>query len=336
MRLSVDTNATSLDCMFLHILGSRPIRSAVFNPGETFDSFACGFGPDKTGPYNPPQARKKPKRPIHERKTMELETSPGSPPLRTPVHTLGVVSYLNARPLNEFLQKRCDMRLKPAVPADLAQMLAEKHCDVALLPVVDYWRHRDRLQLVSDACIASDGETLTVRVFSKRPADKIQRLHIDGDSHTSIILAQIIWRELYDCELELSPWDSSDHGSLDDVEALLLIGDKVIRQRPLGFGFEVDLGAAWKYLTGLPCVFAAWYGPRDEDFSELAKALTEARDQGQAEARRIASEAAGQHGWPEETAIRYLCETLKYRLDDSMRAGMDRFFKFAVDHGLLR
>lgn len=266
---------------------------------------------------------------------MELEASSGTPPLPITTYTLGVVSYLNARPLNEFLRERDELTLKPAVPADLARMLTEQECDIALLPVVDYWRNRDRLQLVSDACIASDGETMTVRVFSKQPADKIRHLHVDGDSHTSVILARVIWRALYDRELTLSRWNPGDPGSLDDVEALLLIGDKVVRQRPLGFGFEVDLGAAWKYLTGLPCVFAAWYGPSDNDFSELAVLLAKARDRGQAEARRIARKAAVAHGWPEVTAIHYLCDTLKFKLTDSMHAGMDRFFELAMQYGLL-
>src|SRR5262245_43961318 len=92
------------------------------------------------------------------------------------VHRLGVVSFLNARPLVDALLGRADCVVRPAVPAKLAAMLAEGACDVALLPVVDYYRGRERLAAVSDACIASDGETMTVRVFSRVPPDKLTRL----------------------------------------------------------------------------------------------------------------------------------------------------------------
>ncbi len=249
--------------------------------------------------------------------------------------TLGVVSFLNARPLYDALEGNDAFKLAPAVPAALLDMLTEGRCDVALLPIVDAWRHGDRLQRVSDGCIASDGETMTVRVFAKRPADKITRLHVDGDSHTSVILAQIIWRELYDRKLEIMPWQPSDPGTLDDVDALLLIGDKVVNDAPPGFGFEVDLGAAWKYLASLPFVFAAWFGPTDVDFSDLAAALSNARDRGCADVDRLAREAAPMHGWREDLALRYLSKTLRFKITDAMLEGMSRFRQLAEKHDLL-
>ena len=42
------------------------------------------------------------------------------------------------------------------------------------------------------------------------------------------------------------------------MAAMLLIGDKVVTREPRGMGFQLDLGAAWKELTGLPFVFAVW------------------------------------------------------------------------------
>lgn len=251
--------------------------------------------------------------------------------------TLGVVSFLNALPLYETLSGREDLVVKPAVPSHLIELLDAGACDVALLPIVDYWRHRDRLTPVADGCIASDGETLTVRVFSKVPPDKVKRLHVDGDSHTSIILARLVWRELYNVDLELVPYASSQASGETGwpVESVLLIGDKVIRNAPRGFGFEVDLGAAWKHLTHLPFVFAAWYGAKRGDHRLLAPLLTQARDAGVADARRIAEEHAARHGWPVEIATKYLCGIMRYCLTPPMHAAMDRFFLLADRHGLL-
>ena len=163
---------------------------------------------------------------------MTSQASTAGPTSAAATDPRGVVSYLNARPLYDCLTDRDDLVLKADVPADLAEMLLNGRCDVALLPIVDYWRHKADLQPVSDACIAGDGETMTVRVFSKRPADKVRRLHVDGDSHTSIILAQIVWRELYKSRLELVPWKPDNPGSLDDVDALLLSGDAGVSEPP--------------------------------------------------------------------------------------------------------
>ncbi|HVP13592.1 MAG TPA: menaquinone biosynthesis protein [Phycisphaerae bacterium] len=269
----------------------------------------------------------------------------------------GVVSFLNARPLWKFLAGRDGLTIMPSVPSGLARMLADGRCDIALLPVVDYWRARRRLTRVSNACIASDGETMTVRVFSKTPPERLERLQIDADSHTSVVLAQLLWLERYRRELELVPWRAArreSHPALgppglsgpgtasgrtktsfEGVEAVLLIGDKVIGNAPEGYPFEIDLGAAWKELTGLPFVFAAWYGSKEKDHAAAARMLEEARDAGVAIAEQIAEEEAPQRGWPRDVAVRYLCEKMRYTLTEAMRAGMDRFFSMAYERGLL-
>lgn len=275
-----------------------------------------------------------------ERLLMTLETK--APSLCTAgrhrVETLGVVSFLNARPLCRFLVEDGSLCVTPAVPSRLAAMLEAGECDAALLPVVDYFSRRDALQRISDACIASDGETMTVRVFSTRPAERIERLHVDGDSHTSIVLAQVLWREMYGRALLLDAWRpataAADRAS-GAVEAVLLIGDKVVGAAPRGFGFEVDLGAAWKHLTGLPFVFAAWFGDKSRDLSGLAARIEVARDRGVAAAEVIAREDAANHGWPIETAKTYLCDVMRYSLTPRMCKGMERFFEMAQTHGLL-
>src|SRR5690606_11728603 len=99
--------------------------------------------------------------------------------------------------------------------------------------------------------------------------------------------------------LELAPWSVDSPPDIADVEALLLIGDKVVTSAPTGFGFEVDLGAAWKYLTGLPFIFAAWFAPAERDVGPLAAELNAARDAGVQGAADIARRFAPIHGWPE-------------------------------------
>lgn len=246
---------------------------------------------------------------------------------------LGVVSYLNALPLYHSLLGDDRFAIAPHVPSRLAAALLDGSCDCAMVPVVDYFRRRVDLVPVSNGCIASDGETLTVRVFSRMPPERLDRLVVDGDSHTSIILARLIWRELYGKTLELlaarpgEPWGQA--------EAVLLIGDKVVCSRPRGFGFEVDLGAAWKHLTGLPFVFAAWYGLRGKDHGALSTALETARDRGVADAREIALRHAAGHGWPESIAVEYLCHTLKYTRTPAMTQATERFFTLASQHGYL-
>lgn len=249
--------------------------------------------------------------------------------------TAGVVSYLNARPLIEGLERRPDWRLVPAVPSALPELLDRGEVDVALLPVVEFHRRRDHLRLISDGCIASDGETLTVRVFSPAPPETVSHLLVDGDSRTSVILARLVWKQLYGRDVEVTRADMRQ--SNDERTARLLIGDKVVTDRPLGYGFEVDLGAAWRHLTGLPMVFAVWACRTDrwnaERMQSVAESLNAARDAGVAAAATIAQREGPRHGWPVELARHYLTQSLSYHLNAKRRAGMQRFLQMADEAG---
>lgn len=273
---------------------------------------------------------------------MTPKTATPTPPLATGHETLGVVSFLNALPLYDTLTARDAPTVLPAVPSELRRLLFDGRCQVALLPIVDYWRDPDRLTPISDACIASDGETMTVRVFSNVPPDRVRRLHVDGDSHTSVILAQVVWLEMYATRLEIVPRRTGPPPAggpapqqSDHEQSVLLIGDKVVNEPRRGFGFEVDLGAAWKHLTGLPFVFAAWYGLAHRRHADIVPTLEAARDAGVDRVEEIAAEHAPAHGWSVDLAVHYLRNVMRYTLTPPMHTAMERFHQLAKEHRLL-
>lgn len=209
-------------------------------------------------------------------------------------------------------------------------MLDEGEVDAALVPVIDMVQEDRYWKIVSDACIGGDGETLTVRVFSRQMPESIHTLYVDGDSHTSVTLARIIWQEAYRTRLNVKPLchETPPH----DCEAVLLIGDKVVNHTLIGFDVETDLGSAWKSLTGLPFVFAVWAAPQAADVAYLATILGRARDTGVASAAMIAADFGPGMGWPVTLATRYLTRRLKFHLGSRQREGMARFFELAAAH----
>lgn len=238
---------------------------------------------------------------------------------------LGVVEFLNSRPLIERLSQRPDVQCLFDVPARLPARLESGEVDAALIPVFDVLKSMGRLRVVSDACIASDGETMTVRVFSQVPPDRIRSLAVDVDSHTSVALARVLWRELYGRELELRAAELRGAAS-SGFESVLLIGDKVVDPARGRFAYEIDLGGAWRQLTGLPFVFAVWAAPSTPpDRHELAELLSTARDGGVARAAEIAADDGPKLGWPVELARRYLTRCLCFTLDERAIAGADLF-----------
>lgn len=246
---------------------------------------------------------------------------------------LGVVCYLNAKPLIDGLDRDSAIQMTYDVPSRLAPLLDSGQVDAALVPVIDLVRNGRRWQIVSDACIGCDGETLTVRVFSRAPAASIRRLHVDGDSHTSVVLARLLWKELHGRELEILQFSGTE--TLDDCEAVLLIGDKVVHHTLLDYHIETDLGSAWKSLTSLPFVFAVWAAPLGLDTSDLAARLTMARDRGEASAEMIAEDFGPGLNWPVVLAKRYLTKRLKFRMGARQRQAIGRFFELAEKHGLI-
>jgi chorismate dehydratase len=264
------------------------------------------------------------------------------------VARLGAVSFLNTRPLVDGLDDDPRVELHYAVPSALPGLLAEGLVDAALIPVIDLARNADKWERVSDSCIGSDGRTLTVRVFSKVPPERMEVLRVDSDSHTSVALARLIWGHVYRRPLQLEPMVPAE--DLRDCESVLLIGDKVATTPMLWFDYHVDLGDAWKKWTGLPFVFAVWARKKEGrgdagtrrcgdklsiDGDPIARVLECARDSGTARAAEIGAEYGPKRGWPTALAVEYLTRALMFKLTPAALAGMNRYFELLVEAELV-
>src|SRR6266581_3337985 len=101
---------------------------------------------------------------------------------------VGAVNYLNTKPLVYRLE-----RLAPRVdvifdlPSRLADGLADGRFDVALIPSIEFF-HDLGYRIVSNACIGCRGPVLSVKLFSRVPADRIRTLALDEGSRTSAAL----------------------------------------------------------------------------------------------------------------------------------------------------
>src|ERR1043165_8688671 len=105
---------------------------------------------------------------------------------------IGAVSYLNTKPLVYRLREIApQMQLIFDLPSRLADGLASGKYDVALIPSIEFFRHRG-YEIVSNACIACQGPVLSVKLFSRVAAKKIRTLALDEGSRTSAALVQIL------------------------------------------------------------------------------------------------------------------------------------------------
>jgi chorismate dehydratase len=249
-----------------------------------------------------------------------------SSPLR-----IGSVSFLNAKPLIFGLEEAQGIELHLDVPSRLLDGLREGRFEVALLPVIDYQR-MPGLRLLTSGGIGSDGRTMTVRIFSPVPIERITTLACDTDSHTSVALARVILAERFGIRPEFVPLDAAP---IDPGVARLLIGDKVVCEEPAGLDHQLDLGEAWKQRTGLPFVFAAWMARAGVELGDLPARLEQAKREGRAHIDSILSRYAIPRGWPAPIAREYLTERLQYDIGPDHLDAIRLFHQLAYKYGLI-
>lgn len=241
---------------------------------------------------------------------------------------VGAVGYLNAKPLYYRLcQHAPGVELSLDYPSVLADQLANSDLDVALIPSIEYLRGIDRgYEILPGFAIAAHGPVRSVKLFSRVPFPQIRRLALDNGSRTSQALCQIWLSKQHGVRpdrIESLPLDVPAEESTAD--AVMLIGDRAMRD-PAGHFFAiVDLAQAWNEMMGLPFVFALWVTRSGVDLGELPAQLARSKADGLVNAETIAGENAIRLGLDRESCIDYLTRVLSYDLGPREIAGLKRF-----------
>lgn len=255
--------------------------------------------------------------------------------MQAPVR-VGAVNYLNTKPLIadlETLAPGIDLRLE--VPSKLADMLAEGQLDVALIPVIEYFR-AGSYRVVPNISIASRGPVLSVTLFSRVPWADIRRVALDEGSRTSAALTQILLRHRHGVRPEVVPLPLDQAAEEVDADAVLLIGDRAMRACLPGFAHAFDLGQEWHDWIGLPFVYAVWAVREGVDLGSVADAFVEAKRRGIARVGQIAHEEAPGLNLDAGFCRRYLSNIIHFDLGAREQAGLHHYYMLACELGLAR
>jgi chorismate dehydratase len=247
---------------------------------------------------------------------------------------IGAVEYLNARPLIDALPRlapRATLALD--LPSRLADRLAAGELDVALVPVIEYFRGGS-YSLVPNIAIACRGPVLSVTLFSRKPWPEMRSLALDEGSRTSAALAQILLRQRYGIEPRLEPLRVDQSVETTAADAVLLIGDRAMRSDLPGYAHSYDLGQEWFEWTGLPFVFAVWAVRPGAELGEVAQALAASKRHGLENLAPIAAREAKALGLDPAFCRRYLANLIRYDLGPGELAGLAHFYELAVELGL--
>jgi chorismate dehydratase len=253
-----------------------------------------------------------------------------------PTIRIGAVNYLNTKPLIHRLPELADgAELVLDLPSRLAERLETGEMDVALIPVIEYFRN-GTYSIVPNIAIASDGPVLSVTLFSRVLWPGIRRVALDVGSRTSAGLTEILLRRRYGLNPEIValPMDAAVEDI--DADAVLLIGDRAMRACLPGFTHAFDLGQEWHDWVGLPMVYAVWAVRAGVDLGHVEGALHEAKRLGCLEAGQIAQREAPLLGLDAGYCRRYLSNIIRFDLGPREQAGLLHYYKLATELGLAR
>jgi chorismate dehydratase len=248
---------------------------------------------------------------------------------------IGAVAYLNSKPLIEGLRDLLpDAEITLDYPSRLADDLEAGQLDVALVPSIEVLRHSS-YEVISDACVATRGPVMSVKLYSRVPFGNIRSLALDEGSRTSAALARIMLEERFGVSPRLEPLPFGKSPVTTKTDAVLLIGDRAMRLPEESFAATWDLGEEWLRWSGLPFVFAVWATRGNADLGMVDEALGRARDQGVERAAEIARRESSHLGISEDCAFNYLTRNLHFRLGAAERSGFRLFAELSARLGLV-
>jgi chorismate dehydratase len=247
---------------------------------------------------------------------------------------VGAVNFLNTKPLIHTIAALAPgAELTLDLPSRLADRLAGGELDVALIPVIEYFRV-DGYKVVPDIAIASRGPVLSVTLFSKVPWPEIRSVALDDGSRTSAALARILLGQRYGVRPELTPLPIDADAEHTGTDAVLLIGDRAMKSCLPGFRYAYDLGEEWHLWTGLPFVYAVWAVRPGADIHGVDHALQQCKQSGLAHVGLIAHAESRRLGLDAGFCRRYLETLIRFDLGPRELAGLQRFYELAVAAGL--
>jgi chorismate dehydratase len=248
---------------------------------------------------------------------------------------LGAVEYLNARPLVFGLEDASRFDVRFDVPARCAELLHRGAIDVGLIPSIEYLRGRVPYAIVPSLAVASDGPVVSVALYTRKDPHDLRSIALDTTSRTSVALTTVLAHRAYGVSPRLLSMSPDLDAMLAQADAALIIGDKALFLDHDAAGVtKIDLGQAWKALTGLPFVYAFWAGRPGAAAPPDVAALQAARDRGREQLASVAREYYPDDPASRAVAERYLRDNIRHVLDEAELAGLQAFYRYAAELGL--
>jgi chorismate dehydratase len=247
------------------------------------------------------------------------------------------IEFLNAVPLGwGFLHGCCrnTVDLFLDVPSQCARRLASGQVDVGLIPVIEYQRIAG-LTVLPGIAVAAKRDVRSVLFVAKAPIEEVSRVALDYSSRTSVVLLKILLEKFY-ARTGVTFESVAVHPEIleGEFDAALVIGNPALLVNTANL-HVYDLAAEWNRFTGLPFVFAFWAIRSGFQLHDQARLFYQSREEGLANIQNICAAYSAKLGIPGETIRSYLRNNLDYSLDEPNLRGLDLFYAYSAELGLI-
>ena len=259
---------------------------------------------------------------------------------------LGRIQYLNVLPIYfalEHLWGDNGFHLVAGTPAELNAKMRRGELDLGSISSMEYGRCPQDYLLLPDLSISSRGPAGSVLMFSRAPFAELdgQAVRVSSASASGAALLKVLLTELFKVQPVYQQGPVTGEGAAG-VADTLAIGDEALRLKAEGlWPYQLDLGAAWQELCGLPFVFGVWAVRRDfaeadpESATALHRLLLSSRNWGLNALPYLSRLAGGKLGLSATQVLDYFRQ-LDYSLGPDHEKGLMIFFQYLQDRGELK
>ncbi|WP_243545591.1 menaquinone biosynthetic enzyme MqnA/MqnD family protein [Pseudodesulfovibrio tunisiensis] len=184
---------------------------------------------------------------------------------------LGKIGYLNVLPIYHPLEQKLidnDFEIVSGPPAALNRLMDNDELALSAASSIEYARHPEKYYLIPNLSIGSCGPVQSVLLLSRYPVEELggKTILVSSQSHTSAALLKVLLSEHWRVDVEFRTGDATSMlESGKRPAAILAIGDEALNlRRHPDYPIRIDMGEAWRNLTGLPFIFGVWIVQRNK------------------------------------------------------------------------
>jgi chorismate dehydratase len=260
---------------------------------------------------------------------------------------LGQINFTNVWPVfHYFPSARFEdwLEVVAMIPTGLNKAIADGDIDLAPISSFAYAEQSEKLVLLPHLSVSAHKHVHSILLFHKVPLEQLdgKKICLTNASATSVHLLKIILERF----VGIKPFYETMAPNLSEMmihsDAALLIGDDAIQANWENDEkyYITDLANAWNAYTGLGMTFAVWAVREEianqypEEMNQIYKAFQESKRKGLADLEPIIQRAQLKMGGSEEYWSNYF-RTLSYDLGEEQQKGLQLYFQYAYELGLL-